>query len=254
MRRGRTPVSSFRRTSSTGVPPVPRSTAATFPAWSSGNRWAPSALAVISPDGRCGSLQLPAGSLCFFLYHGVEQRAADCLELHRCGRLGPAYGGSSISGSSTGTRTVRGPVGCGDAGGYSNIDPAPSIDTTGRPTSLRTGHNASGRPPPSRSSSSPRDWSPSARAPDRGSMTEPRLGSSEAPEDLEGPWMRSQAPLLPLLLRRRLAGRLHAWATAWHVAAGAVRHGRRARSSGEPQRVIGPGGGSVERPRRGPIR
>jgi hypothetical protein len=85
-------------------------------------------------------------SVLLSLLHGVEQRAADCLELHRCGRLGRPDGGFVDQGIlDNGTTTVRGPVGCGDAGGHSNIDPAPFIDTDGRAyLYFETGHNASG--------------------------------------------------------------------------------------------------------------
>jgi beta-xylosidase len=46
---------------------------------------------------------------------------------------------------SNGTTTARGPLGCGDAAGYSNIDPAPFIDADGRAyLYFETGRNAQG--------------------------------------------------------------------------------------------------------------
>jgi hypothetical protein len=122
-------------------------TATTFPAWSSGNPWAPSALAVSSPDGRCGSLQLPAGSLCFVLYYtGLNNglpTASNCIGVAVSARPDGGFVDQGIL--DNGTTTVRGPVGCGDAGGYSNIDPAPFIDTDGQAyLYFETGHNASG--------------------------------------------------------------------------------------------------------------
>ena len=122
-------------------------TTATFPTWSSGNPWAPSALAVSSPDGRCGTLQLPAGSLCFFLYYtGLNNglpTASNCIGVAVSARPDGGFVDQGIL--DNGTTTVRGPVGCGDAGGYSNIDPAPFIDTDGQAyLYFETGHNASG--------------------------------------------------------------------------------------------------------------
>jgi hypothetical protein len=122
-------------------------TAATFPAWSTGNPWAPSALAVSSPDGRCGSLQLPAGSLCFLLYYtGLNNAlptASNCIGVAVSARPDGGFVDQGIL--DNGTTSVRGPLGCGDSGGYSNIDPAPFIDADGQAyLYFETGHNASG--------------------------------------------------------------------------------------------------------------
>ena len=102
---------------------------------------------MISPDGRCGSLQLPAGSLCFFLYYtGLNNglpTASNCIGVAVSSRPDGGFLDQGIL--DNGTTTVRGPVGCGDAGGYSNIDPAPFIDTDGQAyLYFETGHNASG--------------------------------------------------------------------------------------------------------------
>jgi len=123
-------------------------TAATFPSWSSGNPWAPSVLAVTTgADGRCGSLVLPAGSLCFVLYYtGLNNAlpaASNCIGVAVSARPDGGFVDQGIL--DNGTTTARGPVGCGDARGYSNIDPAPFIDVDGRAyLYFETGHNASG--------------------------------------------------------------------------------------------------------------
>jgi beta-xylosidase len=122
-------------------------TAATFPTWSSGNPWAPSVLAVITRDGRCGSLSLAPGSPCFILYYtGLNNglpTASNCIGVAVSDRPDGGFVDQGIL--DNGTTTVRGPVGCGDARGYSNIDPAPFVDADGQAyLYFETGHNASG--------------------------------------------------------------------------------------------------------------
>ena len=122
-------------------------TAATFPSWSSGNPWAPSVLAVITQDGRCGSLGLAPGSVCFILYYtGLNNAlptASNCIGVAVSGRPDGGFVDQGIL--DNGTTTARGRVGCGDAAGYSNIDPAPFVDADGRAyLYFETGHNASG--------------------------------------------------------------------------------------------------------------
>jgi hypothetical protein len=122
-------------------------TAETFPGWSSGNPWAPSVLTATPANGRCGSLVLPAGSLCFVLYYtGLNNglaTASNCIGVAVSARPDGGFVDQGIL--DNGTTTVRGPIGCGDARGYSNIDPAPYVDVDGQAyLYFETGHNASG--------------------------------------------------------------------------------------------------------------
>lgn len=156
-------------------------TRAGAPAWSSGNPWAPS---VLEDDAQPGSA--------FFLYYGGLN-----------GTLAtPANGiGVATAHAATGPWTdqglltqldgtvdrVRGPIGCGDSHGYSNIDPAPFIDVDGQAyLYLSTGHDGTG--------SWRRTISVIPLAPDRIHAAGPRLALFSTTrrwegEVVEGPWM-----------------------------------------------------------------
>ena len=104
-------------------------------------------LAIAPADGRCGSLVLPAGSPCFVMYYtGLNNAlptASNCIGVAVSSRPDGGFVDQGIL--DNGTTTARGPVGCGDARGYSNIDPAPFVDVDGRAyLYFETGHNASG--------------------------------------------------------------------------------------------------------------
>ena len=95
------------------------------------NPWAPS---VIERDGACPG---QSGARCFVLFyvsrHGTLAPPTNCVGVavspvpqgpyEERGPLGYADGGLDASGR---------PPGCGDDGGYSNIDPAPFVDGDGR--------------------------------------------------------------------------------------------------------------------------
>jgi Glycosyl hydrolases family 43 len=92
------------------------------------NPWAPS---VIERDGACPGL---GGPRCFVLFHvsrhGTLDPPTNCIGVAVSPRpegpyneLGPLGGDVDASGR---------PPGCGDDGGYSNIDPAPFVDSDGR--------------------------------------------------------------------------------------------------------------------------
>jgi arabinan endo-1,5-alpha-L-arabinosidase len=119
------------------------------PSWSSGNSWAPSVLAVGS---RCADA--PAGSpstSCYVMYYVGLNNAlatpANCIGVATADApAGPYRDHGILMRASGATDPVRGPIGCGDSSGYSNIDPAPFVDSaTGRVyLYLSTGHAASG--------------------------------------------------------------------------------------------------------------
>jgi beta-xylosidase len=123
-------------------------TSSTFPSWDSGNPWAPSVLAVPTSSSRsCPGFNLPDGATCFFMYYtGLNNNLAtpsNCIGVATSDRPDGGFKDQGIL--SNGTTTSRGPLGCGDAAGYSNIDPAPLIDSDGRAyLYYETGHDASG--------------------------------------------------------------------------------------------------------------
>ena len=224
-------------------------TADTFPEWSSGNPWSPSALAVTSPDGQCGSLQLPAGSPCFLLYYtGLNNglpTPSNCIGVAVSSRPDGGFVDQGIL--DNGTTTVRGPVGCGDAGGYSNIDPAPFIDGDGQAyLYFETGHNASG---------AAAAISVIKLAPDLVHAVGPRVelfSGTQAWEQrgtvkiVEGPWMHRRGSGYYLLY----SGGDWQGDYAMGYGVGTSPLGPFAKSQGNPilkgtANVIGPGGGSV---------
>jgi Glycosyl hydrolases family 43 len=120
----------------------------TFPSWSTGNPWSPSVLATpVTSQRTCPGFNLPLGATCFRLYYtGLNSAlptASNCVGVATSDRPDGGFRDQGIL--SNGTVTSRGPVGCGDAVGYSNIDPAPFIDADGQAyLYFETGHDASG--------------------------------------------------------------------------------------------------------------
>jgi beta-xylosidase len=228
----------------------------TFPRWSGGNPWGPSVLAVETTASRpCPGFDLPVGAPCFFMYYtGVNRRLAtpsNCIGVATSDRPDGGFKDQGIL--TNGRTTVRGPVGCGDRAGYSNIDPVPFIDVDGRAyLYFLTGRNRSGA------------WAPRIsviRLDDdllhaRGRRI-PLLSGTQAWEQrgpirwVEGPW----------LLRRRSFYYLFYSGGNWRTnyamgyAVGSSPLGPFRKSRRNPilrgtRRVIGPGGGSVV---RGPV-
>lgn len=109
------------------------------PAWSSGNPWAPSVLADEAQPG--------SG---FFLYYGGLNSAlatpANGIGVATASAAGGPFEDRGLLTLLDETLDpVRGPIGCGDKEGYSNIDPAPFIDVDGQAyLYLSTGHDAGG--------------------------------------------------------------------------------------------------------------
>jgi beta-xylosidase len=102
---------------------------ATSPAWSSGNPWAPSVLASSQPcaDRAPGS----TSPNCYFLYYvGLNNALAtpsNCIGVATADvPAGPFRDHGILTRSDGVGDPVRGPIGCGDSAGYSNIDPAPN--------------------------------------------------------------------------------------------------------------------------------
>src|ERR1043165_1020858 len=98
------------------------------PSWSSGNPWAPSVLAANQPcpDRPAGS----AATSCFYLYYVSLNNAlatpSNCIGVATADTPAGPFRDKGILTRSTGaTDPVRGPIGCGDSAGWSNIDPAP---------------------------------------------------------------------------------------------------------------------------------
>ena len=117
------------------------------------------------------------------LLHGVEQRAADRLELHRRGRLGPArrrvrrsgdprqrHDDRARAGGMRGRRWLQQHRSC----------PVHRHRRAGVPATSRPATTRRARPPRSRSSSSPRTWS-TLSGPGPSSSPGPRPGSSAGP-------------------------------------------------------------------------
>lgn len=122
------------------------------PAWADQtgewNPWAPS---VIERPGACPGL---SGSRCFVLFHvakhGTLTPPTNCIGVavspvpqgpyQELGPLG--FNGGALDASGR-------PPGCGDDGGYSNIDPAPFVDSDGKAyLYLSTGHKCEPAPTP----------------------------------------------------------------------------------------------------------
>jgi beta-xylosidase len=118
------------------------------PSWSSGNPWAPSVLAVNQPcpDRPAGS----TATTCFYLYYVSLNNAlatpSNCIGVATADTpAGPFRDKGILTRSDGAVDPVRGPIGCGDSGGYSNIDPAPYVTPGGTPyLYLSTGHDATG--------------------------------------------------------------------------------------------------------------
>jgi arabinan endo-1,5-alpha-L-arabinosidase len=122
---------------------------ATSPGWSSGNPWAPSVLAGSQPcaDREPGS----TSNTCYYLYYvGLNNQLvtpSNCIAVATADAPTGPFRDHGILTRTDGTvDPVRGPIGCGDSAGYSNIDPAPFVDgATGMVyLYLSTGHDASG--------------------------------------------------------------------------------------------------------------
>jgi hypothetical protein len=118
------------------------------PSWSSGNPCAPSVLADSRP---CADR--PAGSTstsCFYLYcvslNNALATPANCIGVATADTPAGPFRDEGILTRSNGTvDPVRGPIGCGDSGGYSNIDPAPYVAPNGSAyLYLSTGHEPGG--------------------------------------------------------------------------------------------------------------
>jgi beta-xylosidase len=118
------------------------------PTWSGGNPWAPSVLADPRPcaDRQAGS----TSTTCFYLYYvGLNNTLAtpaNCIGVATAdGPAGPFRDKGILTRSSGAADPVRGPIGCGDSGGYSNIDPAPYVAPNGSVyLYLSTGHEPGG--------------------------------------------------------------------------------------------------------------
>jgi beta-xylosidase len=121
---------------------------ATSPGWSSGNPWAPSVLATGQPcaDRAAGS----TSTACYFLYYVGLNNAlatpANCIGVATADTpAGPFRDHGILTRSDGVVDPVRGPIGCGDSAGFSDIDPAPLVTANGAvDLYLSTGHDSSG--------------------------------------------------------------------------------------------------------------
>ena len=103
-------------------------------------------------DGRpCADRQAGSTSTtCFYLYYvGLNNTlatAANCIGVATADTpAGPFRDKGILTRSSGAVDPVRGPIGCGDSGGYSNIDPAPFVAPNGSVyLYLSTGHEPGG--------------------------------------------------------------------------------------------------------------
>jgi beta-xylosidase len=224
----------------------------TSPSWSTGNPWGPSVLAVPTSSSRpCPGFDLPVGATCFFLYYtGLNESLATASNCLGVATSDCPDGGFKDQGILTNGRTpVRGPVGCGDRGGYSNIDPAPFIDVDGRAyLYFLTGRNRSGA------------WAPRisvVRLDDdllhASGRRIPLLSGTQAWERrgrirwVEGPWVVRRGSFY-YLFYSGANWRAASYAMGYAVGPsplGPFRKSRRNPILRGTRRVIGPGGGSV---------
>lgn len=122
-------------------------TDSTFPKWSTGNPWAPSLLVMRVTSSRpCPGFNLAVGAPCFYLYYTGRSSfpgGPNCVGVATSNRPDGGFVDQGVL--SNGVTTSRGEAGCGDANGYSNIDPAPFVDVDGRAYLLfGTGRSAAG--------------------------------------------------------------------------------------------------------------
>jgi arabinan endo-1,5-alpha-L-arabinosidase len=118
------------------------------PKWSSGNPWAPS---VLQDPRRCPDAATSTSTSCFFMYYVGLNNAlptpSNCIGVATADSpAGPFRDHGMLTLASGAVDPVRGPIGCGDGGGYSNIDAAPYRDSATGKTYLylSTGHDATG--------------------------------------------------------------------------------------------------------------
>jgi beta-xylosidase len=109
------------------------------------NPWAPS---VLRRDGACPGTTSPA---CYFMYYtGLNESLAtdaNCIGVAiSTSPAGPFTDTGILDTDPPSTDAAGRPIGCGDAAGYSNIDPAPFIDPADGKgyLYLSTGHDPSG--------------------------------------------------------------------------------------------------------------
>jgi beta-xylosidase len=118
------------------------------PSWSGGNPWAPSVLAVNQPCADRPATS--AATSCFYLYYVSLNNAlatpSNCIGVATADTpAGPFRDQGILTRSNGATDPVRGPIGCGDSAGWSNIDPAPYVAPNGSVyLYLSTGHDPTG--------------------------------------------------------------------------------------------------------------
>ena len=219
------------------------------PSWSSGNSWAPSVLAVPRrcPDapGRSGATS------CYVMYYVGLNAAlatpANCIGVALADApAGPYRDHGILTAASGAVDPVRGPIGCGDSVGYSNIDPAAFVDpVSGRAyLYLSTGHDAS--------SAWRRTIGVIPLDQDRIHAAAGRIalfGVTQSWEGdvVEGPWMKRHGARYYLLYS---GGRFTDGSYAMSYALGSSATGPFVKPTRGPllastKHVIGPGGGSV---------
>ena len=218
------------------------------PSWSAGNPWAPSVLADPRP---CADR--PAGSTstsCFYLYYVSLNNSlatpSNCIGVATADTpAGPFRDKGILTRSSGATDPVRGPIGCGDSGGWSNIDPAPYVTPGGTPyLYLSTGHDPTG--------AWKRTISVIPLAADRIHAAGSRralFGATRSWEAgvVEGPWVMRRNSTYYLFYS---GGNFGDASYAMGYATAFSPNGTFAKASGNPilrstADVIGPGGGSV---------
>jgi beta-xylosidase len=222
---------------------------ATSPGWSSGNPWAPSVLVDSQPctDRPPGS----TSNACYYLYYvGLNNQLAtpsNCIGVATADAPAGPFRDRGVLTRTDGTvDPVRGPIGCGDSAGYSNIDPAPFVDAaTGKVyLYLSTGHDASGA------------WNRKAAviplAADRIRASGSRRALFSATRSweggvIEGPWMHKRKSTYYLFYS---GGGWTDASYAMGYATSSSPTGTFAKASANPilkstAAVVGPGGGSV---------
>jgi len=104
------------------------------PSWAVADpEWHPWAPSVLPTDAPCPGTASPR---CFLLFHvGLSDAASprtNCVGIAASPAPGGPFTELGILEREDGQRPGGRPVGCGDAGGYGNIDPAPFVDADGR--------------------------------------------------------------------------------------------------------------------------
>ena len=169
--------------------------ATTGPDW---RAWAPS---VIEKDGACPGGSSPRCYVMYYVAFNTDQRPhTNCIGVATAEHPAGPFSDRGILQDRAGTVDSSGrPIGCGDNAGYSNIDPAPFVDTDGSAyLYLSTSQRCSSSTPPNTSCPNAPRLSVVRLTPDLLHAAAPRLGLLSGDQQweraawasvVENPWL-----------------------------------------------------------------